>query len=102
MEKLAVDFLSWQNHPIPDVLFLVEGEDFEIKEFSHEDDFTWISIISQIKKAARHYFIFETELPLTEKEMNKALLRKMKFESSKNKMEDFFEAQNLENRIDDE
>jgi len=102
MEKLAADFLSWQNQPIPDALFLVEGEDFEIKEFSHEDDFTWISIVSQIKKASRHCFRPDAEFPLTEKEANKALLRKMKSESSKNKMEAFFEARNLENRNNDE
>ncbi len=101
MESLAIAFLSWQNKLIPDSLFCVEGEVFEVKEFSHGDDFTWDSIFTQMKLSARHSLREEDEFPLTEKVMTKTSIRNEEMEKSRNSMEEFFRNRDIEARKND-
>lgn len=90
MEKLASDFLTWQNIGTPETLFSVEGEDFMMKPFSHDDDFTWNSVMTLIKETARKIFIFRPEFPETKENLEKRTLKAKYRESKVKEMEDFF------------
>jgi hypothetical protein len=91
MEKLASDFLTWQNVGNPETLFSVEGEDFVMKPFSHDDDFNWNSVMTLIKETARKIFIFRPEFPETKEDFDKRILKEEYCRSKEKSMDSFFE-----------
>lgn len=102
MERFAVDFLSWQNAPIPETLFSVVGESFDVKPYSHADDFTWNSMFTKMKECARRpFYILRDEFPLTEKEMWQIETREAMRKESADKMEAILIERDIEARQND-
>jgi len=67
MEDFKIDFLSWQNTPIPEILFN-EKDDSLLLNFSHDDDQTWNSLDLWIRSFVNNLFSnsFEPYRPMTQ------------------------------------
>lgn len=96
MEKVAVEFLKWQNVPFPELPFLFDNgfEKNIISNYSHSNDFTWLSCIQTLKENARRVFLFKPELPETKEEYEKRMMKEDYVKLSSSGMDSVFEERN--------
>jgi hypothetical protein len=72
IEKFKIDFLAWQNTPLPEILFN-EKDDTPILKFSHNDDQTWNSLDLWIRSFVNNLFSnsFQPYRPMTQERQSR-------------------------------